>query len=80
MIPTGEIRPVAGTPFDFTQPGMIGARIEEPYDQLIIGKGYDHNYILDNIEEVDALVTEPISGRMLEVIMFTVSSVYGAIF
>jgi aldose 1-epimerase len=68
MIPTGEIRPVAGTPFDFTSPHMIGERIGEKYDQLILGKGYDHNFILDNREPVDVTVYEPTSGRVLEVI------------
>jgi aldose 1-epimerase len=68
MIPTGEIRPVASTPFDFTSAHKIGERIGEKYDQLILGRGYDHNYILDNKEEVDATVWEPESGRMLEVI------------
>lgn len=68
MIPTGEIRPVAGTPFDFTSPHSIGERIGENYDQLVLGRGYDHNFILDNKEEVDVTVYEPVSGRMLEVI------------
>jgi aldose 1-epimerase len=68
MIPTGEIRPVAGTPFDFKTPHTIGERINEPYEQLILGKGYDHNYVLDNSEEVDVTVYEPVSGRVLEVI------------
>jgi len=68
MIPTGEIRKVAGTPFDFNTPHTIGERIGDKYDQLILGKGYDHNYILDNKEEVDVTVYEPVSGRMLEVI------------
>jgi aldose 1-epimerase len=68
MIPTGEIRPVAGTPFDFTTPHVIGERINEPYDQLILGKGYDHNYVLDNKEPVDVTVYDPTSGRVLEVI------------
>jgi aldose 1-epimerase len=68
MIPTGELRQVAGTPFDFTTPHAIGERIGENYEQLILGKGYDHNYILDNKEEVDVTVYEPVSGRMLEVI------------
>jgi aldose 1-epimerase len=68
MIPTGEIRPVAGTPFDFTKPHTIGERLDQNYDQLILGKGYDHNYILDNKEEVDAMVFESVSGRVLEVI------------
>ena len=68
MIPTGEIRAVAGTPFDFTEPYLIGQRLDEEYDQLILGRGYDHNFILDNKEEVDALVFEPLTGRVLEVI------------
>lgn len=68
MIPTGEIRQVAGTPFDFTSPHTIGERINENDDQLIIGSGYDHNFILDNKEEVDVTVYEPLSGRILEVI------------
>ncbi|MCE5346515.1 MAG: galactose mutarotase [Bacteroidales bacterium] len=68
MIPTGEIRPVAGTPFDFTTPHTIGERIGENYDQLILGRGYDHNFVLDNKEEVDATVYDPVSGRILEVI------------
>jgi aldose 1-epimerase len=68
MIPTGEIRPVTGTPFDFNTPHTIGERIGEKYDQLILGKGYDHNFVLDNKEEVDVTVYEPASGRILEVI------------
>jgi aldose 1-epimerase len=68
MIPTGEIRPVAGTPFDFTTSHTIGERIGEKYDQLILGKGYDHNYVLDNKDDVDVVLYEPVSGRMLEVI------------
>jgi aldose 1-epimerase len=68
MIPTGEIRRVSGTPFDFNSPHTIGERIGDNYDQLILGRGYDHNYILDNKEEVDVTVYEPASGRLLEVI------------
>ncbi|HCI56018.1 MAG TPA: aldose epimerase family protein [Bacteroidales bacterium] len=68
LIPTGELRPVAGTPFDFTTPHKIGERINEPYDQLILGKGYDHTFVLDNIEEVDATVYDPLTGRFMEVI------------
>lgn len=68
MIPTGEIRPVAGTPFDFNMPHTIGERIGENYDQLILGGGYDHNFVLDNIEEVDVIVYDSQSGRVLEVI------------
>jgi aldose 1-epimerase len=68
MIPTGEIRPVAGTPFDFTTPHAIGERIGNEYDQLKLGGGYDHNFVLDNKEDVDATVYDTISGRVLEVI------------
>jgi aldose 1-epimerase len=68
MIPTGEVRPVAGTPFDFTTAHTIGERIGENYEQLIFGKGYDQSFVLDNKDEVDATVYEPVSGRILEVI------------
>jgi aldose 1-epimerase len=68
MIPTGEIRPVAGTPFDFTTPHKIGERIGEDYDQLKLGLGYDHNFVLDNKEPVDVTVYDPTTGRVLEVI------------
>lgn len=68
MIPTGEIRPVSGTPFDFTSPHAIGERIGEKYEQLILGRGYDHNFVLDNKEDVDVTVYEPVSGRVLEVV------------
>jgi aldose 1-epimerase len=47
LIPTGKIDPVAGTPFDFTQPKSIGSRIEKDDQQLKFGKGYDHNFVLD---------------------------------
>ncbi|HEX2921583.1 MAG TPA: aldose epimerase family protein [Bacteroidales bacterium] len=68
LIPTGEIRPVAGTPFDFMTGRVIGEKINENYDQLILGKGYDHNYVLDNVEDVDVTVYDPQTGRVLEVI------------
>lgn len=67
-IPTGEIRAVAGTPFDFTAPHTIGERINQDYEQLKMGRGYDHNFILDNKEPVDVTVYDPVSGRILEVI------------
>jgi aldose 1-epimerase len=68
LIPTGEIRPVNGTPFDFTSPVAIGERINDPYDQLVLGKGYDHNFVLDNKDDVDVKVYDEISGRVLELI------------
>jgi aldose 1-epimerase len=65
MIPTGELRPVKGTPFDFTTPRAIGERIEQT------GGGYDHNFVLTkkNPGEMSlaATVYEPISGRIMEV-------------
>ena len=47
LIPTGKIDPVKGTPFDFAKPETIGARIEDKDQQLINGKGYDHNFVLN---------------------------------
>lgn len=47
-IPTGEIRPVEGTPFDFTEFKEIGKDIDDDYEQLDNAKGYDHNFVLDN--------------------------------
>jgi len=68
MIPTGEIRPVSGTPFDFRTPHTIGERIGMNDEQLGLGKGYDHNFVLDNREEVAVTVFDPVTGRVLEVI------------
>lgn len=70
QIPTGELRPVAGSPFDFTQPTRIGWRIRQPDDQLKIGQGYDHSWALDSSDGSLALaarVSEPSSGRVMEV-------------
>jgi aldose 1-epimerase len=70
LIPTGEIRSVAGTPLDFRQPTPIGARIDDDYEQLRIAGGYDHNWIIDGAGDSLALaarVYEPTSGRVLEV-------------
>ena len=70
-IPTGEIAPVEGTPMDFRTPHTIGSRINDSFQQLVFGSGYDHNYVL-NKHEQDALTfaakcVEPISGRSMEV-------------
>jgi aldose 1-epimerase len=74
LIPTGEIAPVAGTPFDFTTAKPIGQDIRDGSDpQIVIGRGYDHNFVLDGWTEgntnqnVAAMVTEPTSGRVLTV-------------
>ncbi|MBP2229590.1 aldose 1-epimerase [Azospirillum agricola] len=69
-IPTGEIRPVAGTPFDFTTPHRIGERIDADDEQIRFGSGYDHNMVIDKPPGAFgpvATVEEPVSGRLLEV-------------
>lgn len=71
LIPTGELAPVAGTPFDFTTPCAIGSRIAANDEQLIFGGGYDHNFVLDSADGALALaasVYEPSSGRKLKVL------------
>ena len=71
LIPTGELRSVEGTPFDFKRrPAAIGSRIEQDNEQLQIGGGYDHNFVLDGGRRPLALaarVYDPDSGRTLEV-------------
>ena len=82
LIPTGELAPVEGTPFDFLSSTAIGARIDDDHPQLAAGLGYDHNYVLDPDPNVTsgsgadrgegalhraAFVHEPITGRTLEI-------------
>jgi aldose 1-epimerase len=70
LIPTGELKPVTGTPFDFTKPTKIGERIGASDEQLKNGKGYDHNWVLvkkGNEFSLAATVKEPTSGRIMEV-------------
>jgi aldose 1-epimerase len=70
LIPTGELRSVKGTPMDFTQPTPIGARINQEDEQLIFGKGYDHNWVLNLVDGAltrVARVYEPKTGRVMEV-------------
>ena len=71
LIPTGEMRPVEGTPFDFRTPKAIGQDINQDDEQLVLGNGYDHNWVLDRQSENDvelaASVYEPASGRYMEV-------------
>ncbi len=71
LIPTGELRPVAGTPFDFTTPSAIGARIGQTQDeQIVLGQGYDHNWVLNKRGSelsLAAKVHEPMTGRTMEV-------------
>ena len=71
LIPTGELRSVEGTPLDFRQPHAIGERIGSNDEQIVLGKGYDHNFVLDRSGEGLALaarVTEAKSGRVMEVL------------
>jgi aldose 1-epimerase len=72
LIPTGELRKVAGTPFNFAKPTAIGARINQDDEQLKIAKGYDHNWVLNHdkagsLQSV-AQAYDPGSGRVLEVL------------
>ena len=71
LIPTGELRNVEGTPFDFHAPTAIGARIDQDDQQLGFGGGYDHNFVLRGGGDSLAMaagVFEPQSGRTLEVL------------
>ena len=70
LIPSGSIRPVAGTPMDFRARNAIGERIDDPYEQLQLAGGYDHNWVLDKEPgalEIAARIQELSSGRQLEV-------------
>ncbi|HPC97137.1 MAG TPA: aldose epimerase family protein [Sedimentisphaerales bacterium] len=70
LIPTGELRPVEGTPMDFRKRTAIGARIDNDYEQLKFGGGYDHNWVLNKKGDgmtLAAEVYEPTSGRLMTV-------------
>lgn len=71
LIPTGELRPVEGTPFDFRIPTAIGARINADDEQIKFGGGYDHNWVINKPAGqlgLQARVTEPTTGRVWEVL------------
>jgi aldose 1-epimerase len=75
LIPTGEIAPVAGTPMDFRHPTAIGARNRDgTFEQLVIGRGYDHNWVLDRNDdtytelEFAAKAKDAKSGRVLRIL------------
>lgn len=72
LIPTGIIESVIGTPFDFTTPVTVGARINDKNEQLAFGLGYDHNFVLNKTDEkvvtLAASVYDPQSGRFMEVL------------
>jgi aldose 1-epimerase len=68
LIPTGNISSVKGTPLDFTRPTAIGARINDKYEQLVFGGGYDHNFVINRQSPglaLAACVYDPTSGRVL---------------
>ena len=71
LIPTGELKPVARTPFDFTRPMAVGARIGQDDQQLKYGNGYDHNYVLNKNRpgelSLATRIVDPSSGRVLEI-------------
>jgi aldose 1-epimerase len=70
LIPTGEIAPVEGTPMDFRKPTPIGERVDNDFEQLKFGNGYDHNWVLNQADgglTFAAKVFEPNSGRTMEV-------------
>jgi aldose 1-epimerase len=71
LIPTGELRSVSGTAMDFTKPTQIGARIDQQDQQLLFGKGYDHNWVLNRTGGALALaarLSDRVSGRVVEVL------------
>src|ERR1051325_2825339 len=70
LIPTGELKPVAGTPFDFVKPNPIGVHINDKNQQLEFGRGYDHNFVLKDPGKLRlvARVADPDSGRTLAVL------------
>ena len=70
LIPTGVLAPVAGTPFDFRKPEVVGKRIESDSEQMKLGGGYDHNFVLNGNAgtlRLAAIMTDPESGRRLTV-------------
>jgi aldose 1-epimerase len=71
LIPTGELKPVEGTPFDFRKPTAIGARINAADEQIKFGNGYDHNWVINKPPGklgLVARVTDPATGRVMEVL------------
>jgi aldose 1-epimerase len=70
QVPTGSFVNVAGTPFDFRAPTPIGKNIRSSDPQMLIGRGYDHNFVLRKSRpgalEPAARLTDPVSGRTLE--------------
>lgn len=71
LIPTGELADVSGTPFDFRTPQRIGARLRSSHEQMVRGRGYDHDFVLNRTDATSlvkaAHLHEPTTGRALEV-------------
>jgi len=71
LIPTGELASVDGTPMDFRKPTVVGARIDDDFEALQFGQGYDHNYVLKEdavgTQKPAAVLVDPKSGRVLTV-------------
>jgi len=70
LIPTGQLRDVAGTPMDFRTPTAIGSRIDQSDEQLALGPGYDHNWVLNDCDgslKLAVTLFDPGSGRFMEV-------------
>lgn len=73
LIPTGQLRPVEGTPFDFRKPTVIGSRIRDGRDpQIVFGQGYDENFVIAKTVSAQpvlhARVEDPSSGRVMEIL------------
>jgi len=71
LIPTGELKSVVGTPFDLRKPATVGTHINDDNEQLKLGKGYDHNFVLNRTGDglvPAARVTDAGSGRVMEVL------------
>jgi aldose 1-epimerase len=66
LIPSGEIHPVAGTPFDFSEPSPIGAHIRDGAEQVVLAHGIDHNFVLNRPESDDASLMLAATVRELE--------------
>lgn len=70
VIPVGELRSVERTPFDFTEPTAVGKRINDPHEQIKLGNGYDHTWVINGQPgkmRLAATVYDPVSGRFMEI-------------
>ena len=63
LIPTGTLDPVEGTPMDLRTAVAVGAHIDDPFDQLVRGKGYDHNWVLNNNCDINVLAANAVSAK-----------------